>query len=92
MKKTKEEILTALSKLIGDNNSDEVITLYEDISDSIDNEDTEARIAEVENKWRKKYIERFMTLDKEEENNVEDEKPVEDEEKIRINDLFKEEK
>lgn len=92
MKKTKEEILVTLSKLIGDNNSDEAIALYEDISDSIGDEDTEARIAEVENKWRKKYIERFMTLDKEEENNVEDEKPVEDEEKIRINDLFKEEK
>lgn len=92
MKKTKEEILVALSKLIGDNNSDEAITLYEDISDSIGDGDNEARIAEVENKWRKKYIERFMTLDKEEENEVEDEKTVEDEEKIRINDLFKEEK
>lgn len=91
MKKTKEEILVALSKLIGDNNSDEAIALYEDISDSIEDGDDEARIAEVENKWRKKYIERFMTLDKEEENEL-DGKKVGDEEEIRINDLFKEEK
>lgn len=73
MKRSKEELLEQVKKVIGENTSDEAVTLLEDISDTFDNsgsgstKELEDKIAELEQKvkdtdseWRKKYTDRFF--------------------------------
>lgn len=65
--KTREEILEAIKSKIGEDTSDDSISLLEDITDTID--DYETRVAdktdwknkydELDATWRRKYIERF---------------------------------
>ena len=68
MVRSKEEILASLKSIIVENNSDEVITLLEDVSDSmsVDNYALNQRVAELEQKcvdveteWRNRYRDRF---------------------------------
>lgn len=74
--KSKDELLKSLKTVIGDNTSDEVLTLIEDITDTLDNstgsssEEDKKKIQELENKvketdemWRKKYTDRFFNPD-----------------------------
>lgn len=75
MRKSKNEILETVKAIIGeDNNTDEVIALYEDINDSVIDDETQNRINELEteveswkekfstndSEWRAKYKERFF--------------------------------
>lgn len=65
--RTREEILEAIRSRIGEDTSDESISLLEDITDTM--EDYETRVAdktdwknkydELDATWRRKYIERF---------------------------------
>ena len=68
MKKTKAEIIAELTAFIGENQSDEAVSLIENVSDSID--DTDENLREENNRlkqekddldkaWRQKYIDRF---------------------------------
>lgn len=68
MVKSKEEIIASLKSIIGDNNSDEAITLLEDVTDtlSVDNsavtaelEDMKQKYTDLDNEWRKRYRDRF---------------------------------
>lgn len=72
--KSKEELLSTVKTLIGDNPSDDAIALLEDISDTLDNstggssdedkkkiEELEKQIKEVDETWRKKYTDRFFS-------------------------------
>lgn len=67
--KTKEELVANLTKLIGDNNSDENLALLEDVSDTYDDlcgkaetgTDWKAKYEENDKEWRQKYRERFET-------------------------------
>lgn len=74
--KSKEELIEQIKKAVGDNTSDDIITLLEDVSDTLDNtkggstKELEDKIAELENKvketddnWRKKYTDRFYNPD-----------------------------
>ena len=76
MKRTKDEILSGVKSLLGDNISDEGIALIEDISDTLDGsqggstKELEDKIKELEDKvketdemWRKKYTDRFFNPD-----------------------------
>lgn len=62
---SKEDLLKKISERIGDDNSDEALSLLEDVSDTIkdfeerDSEDWKAKYEENDAKWRKKYRERF---------------------------------
>lgn len=62
---SKEDLLKRISERIGDDNSDEALSLLEDVSDTItdfekrDSEDWKAKYEENDEKWRKKYRERF---------------------------------
>ena len=62
---SKEDLLKRISECIGDDNSDEALSLLEDVSDTItdfeerDSEDWKAKYEENDAKWRKKYRERF---------------------------------
>lgn len=62
---SKEDLLRRISERIGDDNSDEALSLLEDVSDTIkdfeerDSEDWKTKYEENDEKWRKKYRDRF---------------------------------
>lgn len=64
-KKTKTELLDAINALIGDRNDDAVISLLEDVTDTLDayaedeNINYKQRYEENDKAWREKYISRF---------------------------------
>lgn len=96
MKKTVEELKTALQTLIGERTDDEAIGFIEDFNDSIeelsnkDNEDWKTKYEQNDAEWRKKYRDRFFNGKVDED--IEKPKPNEheepDEEKTTIDDLF----
>lgn len=65
---SKEDLIKRLSEKFGDDNSDEVIQLTEDLSDTLndfdsrinDTEDWKAKFEANDNMWRKKYKDRFL--------------------------------
>lgn len=96
--RTKEELMTALREVIGEDTSDEALTLVEDVSDTLDNtaagiseDEVNRRVAEVEATWRKKYRDRFFSNNEDGEARDEEEED-EREEKTTYESLFKEEK
>lgn len=64
-KRTKDELLTALRGVLGDNQSDEAIELIEDITDTFEApaEDWEQKFKDNDAAWRQKYTERFFAGD-----------------------------
>lgn len=96
MKKTVEELKTALQKIIGERTDDEAIEFIEDFNDSIeelsnnDNEDWKTKYEQNDAEWRKKYRDRFFNGRVDDD--IEEPKPntqeESDEEKTTIDDLF----
>ena len=93
---SKEDLIKRLSEKFGDDNSDEVIQLTEDLSDTLndyykrvnDKEDWKTKFEENDSEWRKKYKERFLnTSNSEEENNNQD-SDEDDYKNVTFNDLF----
>lgn len=92
MKKSKEEINAQLKAFIGDNTSDEAISLLEDINDSMDEVDVSSyekdiadltqKVLDTEAEWRNKYISRFGESNgvpaSETETNIDNDIPEED--------------
>lgn len=72
---SKEDLLKRISEVIGEDNSDEALSLLEDATDTITDfenrgsEDWKTKYEENDAEWRKKYRERF-------ENGVDDETDV----------------
>lgn len=69
MVKSKDEIIASLKAIIGENDSDEVLTLLEDVSDTlnVDNtavtkelEDLKQKYEALDADWRKRYRDRFF--------------------------------
>lgn len=90
--KTRDEIMSQLQSIIGEDTSDETLAFIQDVSDTLGNDNSAQRITQLETQledqdreWRKKYRDAFFTgkpdeeLDEEEQNN----KPK------RFEDLFK---
>ncbi len=84
--KTKDEILSSIKALLGDEPSDEGIALLEDISDTLDKstdgsadenkkkiEELEKQVKDVDAMWRKKYSDRFLNPSPEDKTNDEQE-------------------
>lgn len=98
MVKTKEEMLAEIKSYIGDRTDDETVSLVENITDTLSdmekNGNAEARVKEVEDMWRAKYMERFFDGDKEKKNSEVEEDEETDEkdksEEITIDDLYME--
>lgn len=98
MVKTKEEMLAEIKSYIGDRTDDETVSLVENITDTLSdmekNGNAEARVKEVEDMWRAKYMERFFDGDKEKKNiEVEEDEETEEKDKseeITIDDLYTE--
>ena len=92
---SKEDLINRLSEKFGDDNSDEVIQLTEDLSDTLndfdsrinDSEDWKSKFEENDNMWRKKYKDRF--LEPSNINDNESHKQDDDENtNVTFNDLF----
>lgn len=64
--RTKEEIIASLQALAGENITDEVVALVEDIADTMDSVGTppvdnewEQRYNDLDKQWKEKYLARF---------------------------------
>lgn len=97
---SREDLLSRISERIGDDNSDEAISLIEDFSDTFDdlesktNSDGEwkQKYEKLDNEWRNKYKERFFktetTPDKVKEEQKDD--VIDDGKEVTFDDLFEE--
>lgn len=99
--KTKEELLKALKDKIGDDTSDETLSLIEDFSDTLsdletktkDTTDWKTKFEENDKEWRKKYKDRFFEGtsggNKDEPELNDDETDDDNDEPKSFDDLFK---
>lgn len=95
----KEDLIKRVSEVVG--SDDESLTLIEDLTDTLNAandsdkiKELENQIAEIEEKWRNKYKERFLHSDSEDDNNKEDNEKKEDndeKEEYDYESLFEEE-
>lgn len=66
--RTRDEIMSQLQTIIGEDTSDETLTFIQDVSDTLGDNNSAQRITELEtqlqtqdNEWRKKYRDAFFT-------------------------------
>lgn len=93
---SKEDLIKRLSEKFGDDNSDEVIQLTEDLSDTLndydnrvnDKEDWKTKFEKNDAEWRKKYKERFLNTSNSEEENDNQDSNEDDYKNVTFNDLF----
>lgn len=105
MVKTKDEIMSSLRGVIGDNASDEVLLLLEDVDDTLSvsndpedwkskyessNEEWRTKYEENDRKWREKYRDRFYGDVDDTEDRIFEDVPEVAVEKKDYNDLFEE--
>lgn len=92
--KTREEILESFKTRFGENTDDESISFLEDVTDTLDDfekrangdgTDWKSKYEENDASWRKKYAERFFSVEPEPEP-----KPEPDDTPRTFSDLFKE--
>lgn len=96
--KTREEIMEAIRKRIGEDTSDEAISLLEDVTDTFadyetkvaDKTDWKAKYDEMDANWRKKYIDRFSGKTGEEVKDEQEEQIKDDSEPRTFDELFTE--
>lgn len=92
---SKEDLIKRLSENFGDDNSDEVIQLTEDLSDTLndfdsrinDAEDWKTKFEENDNMWRKKYKDRFLESSGGNDNEIH-EQDEDENTNVTFNDLF----
>lgn len=96
--KTREEILESFKTRLGENPDDESISFLEDVTDTLDDfekrangdgTDWKSKYEENDANWRKKYTERFFSVEPNPEPNPEP-KPEPDNTPRTFSDLFKE--
>ena len=69
MIKSKEELLNAIKAIIPDDSTDDALSLFEDLSDTLeenknnDNEDWKTKYEENDKMWRERYRDRFFSGD-----------------------------
>lgn len=83
--RTKEEMLAALNKRLGDDHSDEALSLIEDLTDTLESmsgssggENWEQKYLDNDAKWRQKYRDRFFGKGDDNDNDNDDNKPSND--------------
>lgn len=96
--KTRDEIMEAIRKRIGEDTSDEAISLLEDVTDTFT--DYETRVADktdwktkydnLDASWRKKYMDRFSGKTGEEVKKEQEEQIKDDSEPRTFDELFTE--
>lgn len=90
MKKTLEELLSAVNAYIKEDTSDEALGLIEDIKDSFapEGEDWKAKFEENDKAWRAKYKERFFSPVKDKTESEDKDEDDTDYENLSIKDIF----
>lgn len=96
--KTRDEILEAVRERIGEDTSDEAISLLEDVTDTFtdyetrvaDKTDWKTKYNELDASWRKKYMERFSGKTGEEVKKEQEEQIKDDSEPRTFDELFTE--
>lgn len=94
----KGELIKRIAARFGDDNSDEVIQLTEDLTDTFNDydsrlnstEDWEAKFKENDEMWRKKYKERFLVAPVERKEVLDNPELKDDDYNVTFDDLFKE--
>lgn len=92
MIKSKDELLTELKEKFGNDNSVEFVEMLENVSDTLtdlsarieNSGDWEQKYKELDEEWRKKYTDRFLSSDYDDDII----NPPEDNDKVTFNDLF----
>jgi len=96
----KEELLAKFKEVVGDSTDDKVLSLFDDVSDTIvdleskTKEDTtwKEKYEKNDAEWRKRYRDRFFgKVSDDEEPDVPDEEKPKETKPLRFEDLFKEE-
>lgn len=86
----KEDFLNRIKEYVGEDTSDDAISFVQDVTETINDYESRGEdAAEVEKRWRKKYIDAFFMKDKEKEESDE-EVEEEEEKKYTYDKLFKE--
>lgn len=96
--KSRDEIMEAIRKRIGEDTSDEAISLLEDVTDTFtdyetkvaDKTDWKAKYDEMDTSWRKKYMDRFSGKTGEEVKDEQEEQIKDDSEPRTFDELFTE--
>lgn len=96
--KTRDEIMEAIRKRIGEDTSDEAISLLEDVTDTfadyetrvVDKTDWKTKYDEMDASWRKKYMDRFSGKTGEEVKDEQEEQIKDDSEPRTFDELFTE--
>lgn len=96
--KTRDEIVEAVKKRIGEDTSDEAISLLEDVTDTFadyetrvaDKTDWKTKYDEMDASWRKKYMDRFSGKTGEEVKEEQEEQIKDDSEPRTFDELFTE--
>lgn len=96
--KTRDEIMEAIRKRIGEDTSDEAISLLEDVTDTFadyetkvaDKTDWKTKYDEMDASWRKKYMDRFSGKTGEEVKDEQEEQIKDDSEPRTFDELFTE--
>jgi len=96
--KTRDEIVEAVRKRIGEDTSDEAISLLEDVTDTFadyetrvaDKTDWKTKYDEMDASWRKKYMDRFSGKTGEEVKDEQEEQIKDDSEPRTFDELFTE--
>lgn len=97
--RTRDEILAAIRSRLGDDTSDDALTIIEDIDDTFKDyetrteEDWKSKYDELDAQWRKRYRDRFFQKANNEETTTEDdnEEDFKDESEVKdFSELFTE--
>lgn len=96
--KTRDEIVEAIRRRIGEDTSDEAISLLEDVTDTLTDYETrvadktnwKAKYDEIDASWRKKYMDRFSGTTGEEVKEEQEEQTKDDSEPRTFDELFTE--
>ena len=96
--KTRDEIMEAIRKRIGEDTSDEAIALLEDVTDTFtdyetrvaDKTDWKTKYDEMDDNWRKKYMDRFSGKTGEDIKEEQEEQIKDDSEPRTFDELFTE--
>ena len=96
--KTRDEIIAAVKARIGEDTSDESISLIEDVTDTLSDYDTrladktdwKQKYDEMDASWRRKYMDRFSGKTGDDVKEEQEEQVKEDSKPRSFKELFKE--
>lgn len=98
MKLSREEFFEKIKTIVGEDTSEETLSIIEDLTDTYNHleelstgqEDWKAKYEENDKEWREKYRDRFFNSDDVTNDNLEENEDVDEDEPLSYEDLFKE--